>query len=130
MRSLPVALFSATLAITSYAQNVEPSPSGSTPASPMKHHRHKKADAAEVAPTPAVTSPRYEGKPLPELIGELICTSRDGRTTIGWDNLGKPFNDSTAMFGNGSTSACAAVVKGHGNRHRVRPPMGTSKSWN
>jgi hypothetical protein len=46
-----VTLFSAAIALTSFAQNAAPSPSASPAASPAKHQRHKKADAATAAPT-------------------------------------------------------------------------------
>jgi hypothetical protein len=41
--------------------------------------------------------------------GRSTGSSKDGRTTIGLDNLGKPFNGSAATFSSGSISACAAV---------------------
>ena len=52
MRSLLIIFFSAAIAVTSWAQSAEPSPSASPEASPAKHHRHKKADAAAVAASP------------------------------------------------------------------------------
>jgi hypothetical protein len=65
MRSLLVALLLATLAISSYAQNAEPSPSASPAASPTKHRRHKKADTAEVVATPVDANAAANPSPSP-----------------------------------------------------------------
>ena len=103
MRSLLVALLSAALAVTSFAQNAGPSPSASPAASPTKHRRHKKADTAEVVPTPADANAAANPSPSPtkshRRSTKKAVTTTAASTSVPTNANAAPNNTTTAPVG-------------------------------
>ena len=116
MRSLLVTLISAAIAVTSFAQSATPVPSASPLASPAKHHRHKKTDAATAAVTPAdanaAATPADANAAASPSPTKHRRSKKEAAATTSSNTTTAPSNATTAPS---NTNAAPAVAPGGGN---------------